>query len=452
MKGYFLPHISVAEVKREINGVTLEFPSLSPPQIAELADGLIRSHEKLAELSILKIVDWIDLAAQRWLNRKDPIRMEAESILPSLTGASKEMIRLSLDDLFKHLTRPVLIQLLEEELGDPTLLDHFRPKLKGSGFTRAFGPRLVSHVLPGNIPGTSVMSLACGLLAKSSNLAKVSMEELLLPVLFARSLHEIEPDLGQVLAVMTWENHAVEITKAAFRKADLVIVYGNDETIEKIREKIPSTTRAIYHGHKLSLGVIAREAIHSRLSEEAAIDIALYDQRGCLSPHVYYVEGGGATPPIEFAQWLSQALYVASYQLPKGPTFPAEAAQIQQLRGSLPLKGGRVFPSPKGLDWTVLYDPDPSFSLSPLSRTIWVKPVQNLTQIPVYLEPVRTFLQAVGIAIPPERQPQIVPALAQMGVNRICPIGKMQKPPMTWHHDGRFRLLNLLRFVDWENP
>jgi hypothetical protein len=116
------------------------------------------------------------------------------------------------------------------------------------------------------------------------------------------------------------------------------------------------------------------------------------------------------------------------------------------------LKGGRVFPSPKGLDWTVLYDPDPSFSVSPLARTIWVKPVEDLARIPAHLEPIRPYLQAVGVAVPVDRQPQIVPSLARMGATRICPIGKMQKPPMTWHHDGRFRLLNLLRFVDWENP
>lgn len=452
MKGYFLPQISVEEVKREINGVTLTLASLTPSRIAQLSDSLIEAQEKLAERSILKIVDWIDLAAQRWLNPQDPLRIEAESLLPRLNGASKEMVQFSLDDLFKDLTRPVLIQLLEEELGDPGLLDHFRPKLKGSGFTRAFGPRLISHVLPGNVAGTSVMSLVCGLLAKSSNLARVSMEEFLLPVLFARSLSEIDPGLSRALAVMAWEHHAVDLTEAAFRKADLVIVYGSDEAIEKIREKIPATTRAIYHGHKLSLGVVSKEAIHPSLAEQAAIDIALYDQRGCLSPHVYYVEEGGAASPLEFAQWLAQALYVVSYQLPKGATSPGEAAQIQQLRGALPLKGGKVFPSPKGLDWTVLYDPDPSFLVSPLARTIWVKPVETLGRIPAYLEPVRPFLQAVGIAVPTERQPEIVPFLARMGVTRICPIGKMQKPPMTWHHDGRFRLLNLLRFVDWENP
>jgi hypothetical protein len=99
----------------------------------------------------------------------------------------------------------------------------------------------------------------------------------------------------------------------------------------------------------------------------------------------------------------------------------------------------------------VLYDPDPHFSVSPLARTIWIKPVRDLSEIAGHLESIRPYLQGVGLAIPQERQTEVILSLARMGVNRICAIGKMQKPPLTWHHDGRFRLLDLLRFVDWEN-
>jgi hypothetical protein len=451
MKGYYLPEFSVVETRNEEHGVPLATPLLSESNLIEISNRLIEAQKKLAAESIFKIVDWIDAAARCWADPADPIRQEAESILPIITGDSREMVRFTLDDLLRHLTRPVLLQLLEAEVGDPTLLDQFRPKTKGVGFTRAFGPRLTVHILPGNLAGTAVFSLVCSLLAKSAGLAKVSREEFLLPVLFARSLEKIRPDLAQSLAVLTWENSAVDLTRAVFQKADLAIIYGGDETIETLRKEIPPSTRAIFHGNRLSLGVIARESINKDRAEQAATDIALFDQRGCLSPHLYYVEEGGAVSPVEFAQWLAQALYVASYQLPKGVTSSAEAAQIQQLRGAIPLKGGKVFPSPSGVDWTVLYDPDPQFSISPLARTIWIKPVADLSEIAGYLESIRPYLQAVGIAIPQERQAEVILSLARMGVNRICAIGKMQKPPLTWHHDGRFRLLDLLRFVDWEN-
>lgn len=452
MKGYYLPALPVEEKQEERQGIPVARPLLSTSSLVEVANCLIDAQKKLATESIFKIVDWIDAAARCWANPNDSIRQEAESLLPQITGDSREMVRFTLDDLSKHLTRPVLLQLLEAEVGDPTLLDQFRPKAKGVGFTRAFGPRLTGHILPGNLAGTAIFSLVCSLLAKSASLAKVSREEFLLPVLFARSLEKIRPDLAQSLAVLTWENDAIDLTRAVLRKVDLVIIYGGDETIETLRKEIPPTTRAIFHGHRLSLGVIARESINKELAEQAATDIALYDQRGCLSPHLYYVETGGSASPIEFAQWLAQSLYVSSYQLPKGTTSSEEASQIQQLRGAIPLKGGKVFPSPSGVDWTVLYDPDPHFSISPLARTIWIKPVADLSEITGHLEAIRPYLQAVGIAIPLERQAEVILSLSRTGVNRICAIGRMQKPPLTWHHDGRFRLLDLLRFVDWENP
>ncbi len=451
MKGYFLPGISIQEDHREINGLLTETPRLSPSKLTEIADQLISAQGRLSRKPILNIIDCIDEAARCWLDSNDSIRQEAESLLPVITGASREMVHFALNDLFSNLTRPVLLDLLEEELGDPMVLDDFRPRRKGRGRTRAFGPTLITHILPGNIPGASIISLVLGLLAKSANLAKVGSGEFLLPILFAESLYKIQPDLARNLAVLTWDHAAVEITEAAFQKADLAIIYGNDETIKEVRRHLPQQTRAIFHGHRLSLGVIARESIHLALAQEAASDIVLYDQRGCLSPHLYYVEESGHASPLQFAKWLAQALYFAGNKFPKGATSPAEAARIQQLRRSIPLKGGTVIASPSGTDWTVLYDPDPAFSTSPLARTIWIKPIHDIAALPTLLEPIRSMLQGIGISIPQDRQPEVIPQLAKMGACRICPIGKMQRPPLTWHHDGRFRILNLLRFVDFEN-
>ena len=102
------------------------------------------------------------------------------------------------------------------------------------------------------------------------------------------------------------------------------------------------------------------------------------------------------------------------------------------------------------MEWTVLYDPDPTFTVSPLSRTVFVKPIPDILEIPCYLEPLRSTIQAVGIAVPPRRATALMDLLGLLEVSRICPMGQMQKPPLTWHHEGRFRILDLLRFVDWE--
>ena len=40
--------------------------------------------------------------------------------------------------------------------------------------------------------------------------------------------------------------------------------------------------------------------------------------------------------------------------------------------------------------------------------------------------------------------------LAEVGVNRICPLGEMDRAKSGWHHDGGFNLIDLLRAVDVE--
>jgi hypothetical protein len=60
-------------------------------------------------------------------------------------------------------------------------------------------------------------------------------------------------------------------------------------------------------------------------------------------------------------------------------------------------------------------------------------------------------MQAIALAAPPHRQQAIIDAYtAKTNVNRFCPIGKMQFPPLLWHHDGRPNLTDFVRWVDVE--
>lgn len=443
--------MEISEEEQVIGNLSVSLPKLSPTQLIEISNRLISAQEKFSEVSSHDIVHWIAEVSAHWSDPNDPIRREAEVMLPQACGLSKEMVRVVLDDLFRALTEPALHQLLEAELGDARRLDAFCLNKNGTGRTRAFGPRLMTQILPGNVLGVSVVSLVLGLLVKSANLMRVSPEEVVLTTLFAQSLQQHWPEGAETLAVLTWDKTHVELSKAAFQKADLVMVYGSDETIAAIREMIPPAKKTIFHGHKLSLGVIARESVCVDLAQKAAMDVALYDQRGCLSPQVYYVESGGEMSPLDFARQVAEALDVLSWKLPKGAYRTDEASRIQQLRGTLPLKGGVVFQSSQGVGWTVLYDLKPEFRPSPLSRTLWIKPVDDLARIAPLIEPVRQVIQAIGLAAPKERAAALVEGLSKVGGCRFCSIGEMQRPSLSGYHDGVPRLLPLLRFVEWEN-
>ncbi len=442
--------MDILEQEQVVGTLILSLPELSSAQLIEISNRLIAAQEKFAKESIYDIVAWIDQAVTRWRDPSDPIRQEAEAVLPQVCGLSKEMVQVVLDDLFKNLTGSVLLQLLESELVEPNLLDRFCPKKKSNVMTRAYGAPLITHILPGNVLGVSVVSLVCGLLVKSANLLRVSREELLLTTLFAQTLQAVWPEMAQTVVVLTWDKAELELTKAAFEKANLVIAYGNNETISAISPLVPQGRLRVFHGHKLSFGVIARESICDALAQKVAIDISLYDQRGCLSPHLYYVESGGETSVLDFATQVAEALDAFAKKWPKGKVSPDEASKVQQLRGAVVSKGGKCFSSLKGVDWTVLYDPDPEFIASPLSRTIWIKPLQDFSTVMPLLEPIGDLIQAIGIDIPEDRALTLLESISKIGGCRICPIGEMQSPPLNWHHDGGFRLLPLLRFVDWE--
>jgi len=110
----------------------------------------------------------------------------------------------------------------------------------------------------------------------------------------------------------------------------------------------------------------------------------------------------------------------------------------------------RLWHSQHSTAWTVVYEADPRFQLSSLNRFIYVKAVTDLTDLLQGAEIVRGKVSTVGLAAGEERAQELATQLARWGVTRICPLGEMQNPPLTWRHDGRPSLGDLITWADWE--
>jgi hypothetical protein len=98
----------------------------------------------------------------------------------------------------------------------------------------------------------------------------------------------------------------------------------------------------------------------------------------------------------------------------------------------------------------VVFEDEPAFSTSCLHRFIHVKPAPSLAEVLRRAEFFRGKISTVGLAATEDRAPAIVRELARWGVTRICPPGEMQNPPITWRHDGRPALGDLVTWTDWE--
>jgi hypothetical protein len=374
-------------------------------------------------------------------------------MLPAETGLSLAMIRHTLPLIFQEYRADRLQQLLQDELGNLNALDTFVPV--GTGKRRAYGPALTTHVLAGNLPGAGLDSIIFSLLVKSATLVKASSTASSLPTFFAHTLAQVDPELGACLAVVTWPRGSTALEEIAFSQAEVVVASGSDQSLAAIHPRVRG--KFIGYGHKMSFSVISKETLHNaqELARQAAYDVVLYDQQGCLSPQLIYVEEGGAVSPKAFAARLAEALTEWERVLPRGTITPETSLAIRRARDeaewqSLAGKDVALYAGSNGTAWTAIYEGDSAFVPSPLYRTIRVKPLSSLMQLHELLTSWRPYLEAVGVAGHKTRLTEIAEILGQVGVSRICPIGTMQTPPLSWRHGGRPRIADLVRWVERE--
>ena len=234
---------------------------------------------------------------------------------------------------------------------------------------------------------------------------------------------------------------------------------GSDETLEKIRRHVPVRTRFVAYGHRVSFGFVTHEALAGinprRVAARAAVDVTAWNQLGCLSPHVIYVEHGGGVTADQFGELLAAELERLEQAEPRGE-LPAEtAAVIAAKRAFYEVRAAhspdtRGWCSANSTAWTVIYEADPRFQLSCLNRFVYVKGVTSLTEALHSADAVRGKVSSVGVAADEERLPALATELARWGVTRVCPLGQMQRPPWQWRHDGRPTLGDLVTWTDVE--
>lgn len=458
---------------------TLRFPRLDADAVHALAASVRRHRaEKLARYSTDGIVDVIARAVELWTDPEYPERRLAERLIPAVTGYDASMVRIELKRYMRMFRRRELLRFVDDELNCPQMLDEYRPNRSG-GYTRLYGPELSFHVFSSNVPGIPVWSMTMGLLTKSAILGKSSFDEPLMPVLFARSLASVDPDMADALAIVPWRGGTVDLEDAAIGEADAVVAYGSSHTTEAIRPRVRAGKPFLSYGAKIGFSLIGREALRADLYagtvHRMAIDVATYDQQSCLAPQTMFVERGGAMSPAQVAELLASELDGQQRKYPRSTPSEEESMAIQRLRSTAQMKAlmlgagpmvaaaGNADDAPSddpfvvqsrsGTDWTVLYYPSIGMadSLStPLNRTVNIVAVDHVEDALPTLRPYAQWLQTCGVALAPDRLFDVAQRVGETGIDRICPVGEMNRAKSGWHHDGGFNLLDLVHAVDIE--
>jgi len=436
---------------------------LSPEIITEACRQLKRNRvQYLRDTPTEQSVKILARLADNWRDDLFPIRKLALTHGPEATGFSKPSLARGLDQFFGRITEESLYNLIAQDLGDSRRLEGpmGTPEERADNRTAmARGPELIGHITAGNLPCPTLMSMIHGVLVGSAQFVKCAQGSGFIPRLFAHSLYDAHAKLGACLELATWPGGDHPFEAALFDEADCIVATGRDETLAKIQARLPRGKRFLGHGHRVSFGYIHRDflsrAMAIELAKNAARDVAAWNQLGCLSPHLFYVEKNGAVRPEVFAEMLAGEIKALEEEEPRGKISTEESADITYRRDFFELRSANTgdvkqWKSDGDTSWTVVFEEDPVFVNSCLNRFIHVKAVENLDEMLRVAEMTRGQVSTVALAAPKNDAGEMVKTLAHWGVTRVCPIGQMQNPPMGWRHDGRPTLGDLVTWTDWE--
>ncbi|MCP5059870.1 MAG: hypothetical protein GY937_24470 [bacterium] len=366
------------------------------------------------------------------------IRRHLATTLPEATGFHPANLRAGLELALANWTGEALRNLVRRELGE-------------DASQRARGFDSTAVLLGGALPMPSILSLVAPLVVGSPVFARSGRHDSVTAATIAAALNRLDPELGACLSLTTISRDEREALDA-FLRAECVVATGSDETLAEIAGRIDPGTRFVGHGHRLSVAVIGAEADPAQVADALALDVALWDQLGCLSPIAAWVLAPDGEVPASLEAELVRAFGQVAQKLPRGTISPEAGATLAQERDGAELRAAsneRVRLH-VGEGWTLVIESSSLTGPAPLHRFLRLHPVPDLASLQTSLAPLAPRLAAVGLAAGPDEKARILEALGPLAPSRIAPLGRMQAPPLGWHHDGQGVLWPLVRFTDIE--
>jgi hypothetical protein len=304
-------------------------------------------------------------------------------------------------------------------------------------------PEVTAVWLAGCIPTAAFAPLVHALLAGSAVYAKPASADRVSPALFRDALLEADQEVGRALEL--GEDPRV------LEEADAVVAHGRDETVAELRRRVPVNRPFIGHGHKISVAVVGSEIDIEEAARGVAFDVALYDGRGCLSPAYVLVEASHPERTASFARALAAELGRLEETLPRGQLEPGEEAWVHELRARAAVRESTELLAPDtGTSFTVILEPAGARPAPGTLRTVPVIPVSDVESAVDWCATLAPHLSSVGQGGFGTRSERLVEAAARGGGSRVCPLGRLQLPPIDWHSDGVAPLAALVRRIDVE--
>jgi hypothetical protein len=203
--------------------------------------------------------------------------------------------------------------------------------------------------------------------------------------------------------------------------ADEIHVYGRDETVAEVASRAPAGTRVRRHGAGLGIAFLSRNTDEGAAAIAIAKDVIPFDQRGCLSPRVVFVQGSRERGE-HVASAIAGALSSLGAKVPRGALHDDERRDRARYEQTVFAAG----------DHTVGCADGPIL-VPPPGRHVHVCWFESEGDARARLAPIARYVVAVGA----DGEASWAPLHS-----RRSALGAMQKPPL----DGPVDLRPLARF------
>lgn len=158
------------------------------------------------------------------------------------------------------------------------------------------GRGLVFHIAPSNVPVNFAFSLMISLLSGNSNIVRVPSQKFGQTEIIVNAINKLAQvpkysNISNRIVLVSYDRNN-DATKFFSLNCDVRIIWGGDETINKIRESLLSPRAFdITFADRYSLCVINGDEFVKELRPEKIVegffnDTFLFDQNACTSPHL----------------------------------------------------------------------------------------------------------------------------------------------------------------------
>jgi hypothetical protein len=406
-----------------------------------LITNLKSKKEWLHSKKINDLLDYFDSLGNYWKNSNDNFGNNLKHISEFLSRKNLEKeLRLSLRGNFSVLDDFVTL------FDDPEFLYHAQPR------------GLSVHWIAGNVDVLGIFSVVQALLTKNLCLIKVPHNYSLFKNLIL-SFKEVSTnkisgkDLLDCITLIYVTRNDIFNQEILSKNANIRIAWGGEEAVSTILSlKKNFSTEDIIYGPKYSYAILDSEFLKDNLKNAAqrlALDISIFDQYACNSPHTIFVENNDLGNPDlvkDFAKELSNSMETVNRLiLPKSQTSEKKSMEILSLRTEYDFKG-EVF-APKDTDWTVIFSEEDGLANPCFSRVIFVRPIKNAEEIGKFHN---NKIQSIGLGISnSEKRKKLVDLITFLGGDRCPSIGNMSKFHSPW--DGIFGMDRMVRWISMTN-